>query len=127
MTKQIADYNITDHGVENSQYFRGHGIAFTDYDDTATGVGDSFREAFDDALDLLAQNDWNTDHITLSPDDRDNPKIYWSIREWLNLVEPSECPNREGEDDCPGCEDCEAPEDVYYYVSVDVKGKDGEK
>jgi len=39
--KKIADYSITDHGVEHSQYFQGAGVACTKWDDCATGIGNS--------------------------------------------------------------------------------------
>ena len=48
---------IINHGVMCSDYFQGCGLAFTDYDAVATGVGSSEREAFDDALDQLAQQE----------------------------------------------------------------------
>ena len=48
---------IINHGVMYSDYFQGCGIAFTDYTHAATGIGSSEREAFDDALEQLAQQD----------------------------------------------------------------------
>ena len=104
--KKITEYNVTDHGVDNSQYFQGHGISYTDYEDTATGCGDSYNEAFEDALDSLAQSGW--DVSTIENEEKDNPKASMGVEEWLRedgTLEEDEEPN----------------EDCYYYVSIDVK------
>ena len=87
MLKPIAEYEILDHGVTNSQYFRGCGTSFTEYEDVATGIGSSAAEALEDALDMAAQMDWDVETITdkLStrttvPDDADDCYHYVSIR-----------------------------------------------
>lgn len=61
MMKIINDYQIVDHSIEYTDYFQGCGIAFTEFKDTATGIGHSAYEAADDAMELLTQNDWNTE------------------------------------------------------------------
>lgn len=61
--KKVTGYEIVDHGFESPQYFQGCGTAFTEFDDVATGVGDTAREAFEDACESLAQNDWDTSRI----------------------------------------------------------------
>lgn len=61
--KAVSDYTIVDHGVEHSQYFQGEGTSFTDYIDCATGIGCSAHEAMEDALDNLAQQDWDVGSI----------------------------------------------------------------
>src|SRR5688500_3354046 len=53
--KKIVRYEIIDHGIEHEQYFQGCGISGTSYTDCATGIGDSFFEALEDAADQLAQ------------------------------------------------------------------------
>jgi hypothetical protein len=55
-TKRILDHEVVDHGVEGEQYFQGCGVAYTDFDDVATGLGDTFNEALADALESLAQS-----------------------------------------------------------------------
>ncbi len=56
-TKQtITDFNVS-WSADHEQYWQGHGIAFTDYVHCATGCGESLREAFEDALEDLAQQD----------------------------------------------------------------------
>lgn len=54
--KKITDFETIDHGVENAQSFQGCGVSHTDYDDCATGIGCSYREALEDALEQLASN-----------------------------------------------------------------------
>ena len=58
--KRIETYEIINHGVMYSDYFQGCGTAFTEFTDVATGIGSSEREALDDALEMLAQQDWDT-------------------------------------------------------------------
>lgn len=61
--KIIGEYAITSHGIDSESYFPGFGVAFTKYDDVATGIGDTEREALDDALDQLVQQGY-----TLGPE-----------------------------------------------------------
>jgi hypothetical protein len=91
--KTIKEYNIVDHGIEHEQYFQGHGIAMTEYSDCATGCGNNSVEAFEDALDSLAQNGWDVSAI------------------------PENAAQKSEEDVSDGYN-----EEHYYYVSIDVKG-----
>lgn len=85
--KTITSFQIIDHGVQNSQYFQGCGIAHTTFTGVATGIGSTRREALEDALESLAQNDWETNSIKneLSdcptvPDDAEDCYHYISVR-----------------------------------------------
>ena len=57
--KTINEYEIINHGICHSDYFQGCGTAFTEFIDVATGIGNSEQEALDDALEILAQGDWD--------------------------------------------------------------------
>ena len=59
--RTIEEYEIINHGVDYSCYFQGCGVYFSDFEDVATGIGDSEKDALDDALDLLAQRDWDVE------------------------------------------------------------------
>lgn len=59
--KTIEDYDIVDHGIENSQYFQGCGIFLTEFTGIATGCGNDPAEAIDDALESLAQQGWDVE------------------------------------------------------------------
>lgn len=61
MAKRIEAYEIINHGVEWSDYFQGCGVCGTEFTDVATGIGESEEDAAKDALELLSQNDWDTD------------------------------------------------------------------
>ena len=61
--KKVTEYEVIDHGFDGEQYFQGCGTSFTEFDDVATGIGDNSREAFDDALESLAQQDWDVSTI----------------------------------------------------------------
>ena len=52
----ITDYGLVDHGSEHEQYFMGCGVAFTNFTECVTGVGDSQRASVEDALEQMAQN-----------------------------------------------------------------------
>jgi DnaJ-class molecular chaperone len=41
--------------ADHEQYWQGHGISFTHYTHCATGCGETLREAFEDAMEDLAQ------------------------------------------------------------------------
>lgn len=47
---------IIDHGVHHSDSFEGCGVSFTPWTDVATGIGNSFREALNDAIDQIAMS-----------------------------------------------------------------------
>ena len=59
MERKVAEYEVESHGVDHAQYF--HGSSAEEYDDSALGVGWSEREAFEDAMESLAQNGWTWD------------------------------------------------------------------
>ena len=59
--KVIVDFEIVDHGIEGEQYFQGCGLSHSRFEDVATGCGDNPAEAIDDALESLAQNDWDVE------------------------------------------------------------------
>lgn len=56
--KNITKFEIINHGVELPNYFQGCGTAFTEFDFVQTGAGFDLKEAFDDALEQLAQCDY---------------------------------------------------------------------
>jgi hypothetical protein len=95
--KTVRSFEVINHGVEHSQYFQGCGLAFTRFEDVATGIGDSPFEALEDALESLAQNNWDVSAVV-----NDLPK----------------------DSDLPEAEDDDAePSEVYHYVSVRVSEK----
>lgn len=96
--KKVESYQIICHGVENEQYFQGCGVCFSDFDDVATGIGNTEHEACEDALESLAQNGWDVSTIDNDCDD----KI--TVEDCVEVVE--------GEGEIDGC---------YHYVSVRVK------
>jgi hypothetical protein len=73
MSKQVQAYEILDHGIDYSQYFPGCGTSLTEFTDVATGIGSNYAEALDDALESLAQNDWDTS--TIEPEEHDDTEV----------------------------------------------------
>jgi hypothetical protein len=100
--RKVKDFEVSDLGMENSQYFQGYGVAFTRFEYCAYGIGDNPREALDDCLDQIASacdvdtTDLERRIIALYPD----------------FAKPeSELPSVSAEygDDC---------EDTYYHVGI---------
>jgi hypothetical protein len=54
MSKQVAKWQVVNHGVEHSQYFQGCGVSFTEYDWCVTGIGMTASEAREDCFEQLA-------------------------------------------------------------------------
>ncbi len=104
MKTVTTDYGITDYGIENADYFQGHGTAFTEYEYCALGCGDSYREALEDALDSAAQQGFD---IELEASDLPE--------------QPANNVNSAWEYHCQHCEqeehdNCES--NLYYYVGL---------
>ena len=53
----ITEIEVTDYGIDHAQYFTGHGTAYTNYEHSALGAGDSFDEALSDAIDSMCQHE----------------------------------------------------------------------
>ena len=66
--KAINEYEIINHGIEHSDYFQGCGVSCTEFTAVATGIGNSEKEALDDAMAQLAQMDWETSSSDLQND-----------------------------------------------------------
>lgn len=93
--KQIQDFEIINHGPEHEQYFQGCGVSFTKFDECYTGYGWNAKDAYEDALEGMAQADIDIDSM---------PKRPKGIRRGDKVSAKSE--------------------DVYWYVSVRVKLED---
>lgn len=121
--KTITEYEVIDHGIDGASYFQGCGLAFTTFTDIATGAGDTFNEALDEALEQLAWQDWDVDGANLDSErvsDEQNETISASdiVRDACECVD---CENKDGVIDCQGECDCAENSETYYYVSVRVK------
>ena len=54
--KTIKSFNVS-WQADHNQYYQGHSTVFTDYTHSGQGVGETLREAFEDALEQLAEQD----------------------------------------------------------------------
>ncbi len=98
--KPIAEFELVDHGIENSQYFQGCGLSHTEFEGIATGIGNDPAEAIDDALESLAQSDWETEGMEARILAQDFPRK-------RKLPTKPKVPAR--------------AEECYYHVSIRVK------
>lgn len=131
MADKIAvAFEIVDHGIESSQYFQGCGTTFTDYTDVATGIGDDFKEALDDALESLAQAGWNVDIVVPDEDmGRDGDSVsgrqeqeYEQEKGWKDDED-----DNDDDDDDEGFDEMFDGDERHYHVSVRVREYDPEK
>lgn len=44
---------LADLGIDHAQYFQGFGTSFTNFTDSVVGIGDSFDEAFENAMEQI--------------------------------------------------------------------------
>ena len=61
--KLVSSFEVIHHGVENSSYFQGAGISHTKFKDIATGCGSTEKEALEEALEMLASNEWDVESL----------------------------------------------------------------
>ena len=72
------EYEIVNHGVDSASYFPGAGVAGTEWENVATGIGWSARVAGDDALEQL--------EMTIGPFDRGLPVGLLSLRKEIHAL-----------------------------------------
>ena len=109
---KTTDYEITDYGIENTDYFQGHGTSFTKYEHCSLGYGDTYSEALDDALEQAAMMGWE---IELEAEDLPEnwegkgPSAFGRHKEYCEKED-------DGDDEEIDNSDCES--NLYYYVGL---------
>lgn len=96
------EFNST---VDHAQYWQGVGVSFTEFDEVFTGVGDTEREALDDAIEQFAQthsgglvtdemnaerktaNDTDSAHRDCDPDADDMCELNWYVSLFIKWKE----------------------------------------
>ena len=68
MRTKVSEYHVESHGLDSPQYFPGVGIVGTRWEDVAIGSGDTEAEAYEDALESLAQCDWDVSSLPSATD-----------------------------------------------------------
>jgi hypothetical protein len=58
-----TNFEVVDLGVEVADYFQGFGVSFTPFSDSVVGVGNSPREALEDALEQIANSGDDTQEL----------------------------------------------------------------
>lgn len=96
---KVIEYEIINHGMEHSQYFQGCGVYGTRFTHVWTGIGDSSKEAYNDALDQMFMDD--REAAEKMPNRPGGFKLRPKIPAGL--------------------------EDIYFYVSIRARLKEGKK
>lgn len=102
--KKVTKVQFIDHGIENFQFFQGCGVAYTEFENVATGIGDTYREALEDAAEQLAvmgyEGDLLSDEVLDKEAGDDEESVFDYIEEEEDFFEESE---------------------LFYYASIRVK------
>lgn len=106
----LSEWDIDEHGLENSQYFVGAGVSFTSFDHIATGCGDNPHSALEDALEQIAMQGIDIDERLqrIADDYAQEPSASDADRQY--------CADEEMED-YDTAEYCNAS-DRHFYLSV---------
>ena len=77
-TRKIKEYSIEFKGIEYPDYFQGVGVSGTDWDNVYVGVGDTYAEAYDDAVENCAQSDYSVADIPdCAKENKDQTVMIW--------------------------------------------------
>ena len=140
-TKQITGFQVS-WTADHEQYYLGHSLAFSPYTHSGQGCGETLREAFEDALDNLAEQDIDVNAplsgtfgneleqdmlVELTSQVKDPAMLDWDIVQ-------AECPahgkhaepdSKEWSDGGALAEDCTiCAGEWHFYVNVDVRLED---
>ena len=115
--KTLTQFEILDHGVDHAQYFQGCGVSYTKFDECVTGCGQDAKEAIEDALESMAQNDVNTDEIEKSDEYKAIDRADKKVPGYEPLLTVEKFVKNQGEEMADDCE-------LYYYVSIRYSVKD---
>ena len=61
----MANFEIINHGWDNSQYFQGCGTSYSDFDNVVTGAGYTAKDAYEDATEQIYMSFNNADKLKL--------------------------------------------------------------
>jgi hypothetical protein len=65
---KIWKYAVEDYGVDSSSYWTGVSVYGTDWDAVYVGVGDNYADAFEDAVEEIAQQGYDVSSIHPLPE-----------------------------------------------------------
>jgi hypothetical protein len=140
--KEVRSFEIHDHGIDHAQYFQGHGLSHSNMEATATGVGDDYQEALDDALGQLAQEGWTNLEMIEQSEAMEgtggsvSAEVYEQARDEVLAEHPEfidPLTDDVAEQYVDELEDLitelmqNSESELNYYVSVDVSSQPGEE
>lgn len=98
----VSEIELVDYGVDNAQYFQGHGVSYTEYQHSALGVGDTFADAIENALEQLACDDFDSNAAEAML------KAEHGLEVWPETINAHDGHNCEDDDAC----------EMHYYVGL---------
>ena len=101
------DFEIVDLGVDSPDYFQGFGTSYTPFEHCTYGIGDTAEEAYDDALESVAQCEGTERIMSLLPDSCDID----------NSVDHSDHDCAQSNEDAEFPDDSE-PCNMFYHVGI---------
>jgi hypothetical protein len=114
--KRIGEWDVEDHGVDGAQYFPGASTVFTRYDEVETGIGETFNDALEDALEQLATR-FDVDDADLEQISKEE-KLPEKQNERVTVDTVRDEYREDGDEE----EDEDAEDDeLNYYVIVRIK------
>jgi len=75
MTRKTIEASEIESSWDHSQYWQGAGLAYTEFDDIATGIGESEKVAVIDACEQLAVQGWDTSTLDISEANDDSARL----------------------------------------------------
>lgn len=112
----------------HEQNWQGHGIAFTQWTDCVTGVGDSISEAMDDAIEQAVEADWfptvidgtdQTEFLKWQEElERETRETAGTHFETTVVESVCEHEGNHGDNEDPDCSVCAGEWHVYFSIDV---------
>jgi hypothetical protein len=106
--RRITDFEFVDDGIDNESNWPGAGTALTRFHHIAKGMGDDPAEAFEDALDQLAQQEAGDVDLSAIEQSEEGQQYAQAHAPFVQAVE--------GEFGVP--EDSDEPSPLHYYLSI---------
>lgn len=108
------EIEVVDYGVDDHQYFQGHGCSHTEYEHCSLGAGDTFAEAIEDALEQACYCEGFDFEAARAAIREQYPEAVGADGKWVATISAYAIAREEVEDD----DDYDFECNLYYYVGL---------